>query len=254
VDRLSGDLAREGIETWLDVEQIEPGANWLKAVETGLRQASALIYIASGQARGSRWMNSELTSVSDRGLPVIPVIVDDEGLGGLPSTLQQYQWIDFRHRYTSALEELVGTLQRVRHTRSVAPTPAKSKGYVFLSYAEEDSQFAERLKRFLAGRGYAYWDYQESDRDYHGDLYLELEGIISEAAGTLSILSPFWKKSPTAIKEYHFSVEVGTPVFLLKAQVVGPILVIAGIPFIDFTGDEDSAFLRLANELKRKGL
>ena len=83
---------------------------------------------------------------------------------------------------------------------------------------------------------------------------MELEGVISEAKGTLSILSPAWKLSQTAIKEYHFSVEVGVPVFLIKAREMGPTLVIAGIPYIDFTQDMEEGFNKLDKELKRKKL
>ena len=86
------------------------------------------------------------------------------------------------------------------------------------------------------------------------DLYLELEGIIQDAVAMLSFLSPDWKRSRTAVKEYHFSSEVGIPVFLLKVRDPGPTLVIAGLPYIDFTQDHAAGFRRLDKELSRKGL
>lgn len=78
--------------------------------------------------------------------------------------------------------------------------------------------------------------------------------MIQEAAATLSILSPSWKRSEWAVKEYMFSSEVGTPVFLLRAKKIGPTLVIAGVPYIDFVQDRVSGFKKLDRELNRKGL
>lgn len=85
-------------------------------------------------------------------------------------------------------------------------------------------------------------------------MFLELESIIREASATLSILSPDWKRSKWTPKEYMFSEEVGTPVFLLMARQMGPTLVTAGIPYIDFTKDEQRGFDKLDRELRRKGL
>jgi hypothetical protein len=123
-----------------------------------------------------------------------------------------------------------------------------------LSYAEEDAPFVKKLRDFLAGRKYAYWDYSESDRDYHIQLSSELERVIAEAAATLSILSPDWKASKWAMKEYFFSEETGVPVFLLRVKLVPPTLAIAGLPYIDFVSDEETGFHKLAAELSRAGL
>ena len=114
--------------------------------------------------------------------------------------------------------------------------------------------FAFSLKGFLKEHGYAYWDYEESDRDYNSQLFLELEGVIIEASATLSILSEAWKHSEWAVKEFFFSQEVETPVFLLKAKELGPTLAIAGMTYIDFTKDSVFGFRKLDKELKRKKL
>jgi TIR domain-containing protein len=196
----------------------------------------------------------EVQAVLSHGTQVIPLIVDDQGERDLPPSLAVFQWVDFRSGYDDALQKLIAALQSFRKERPLPTSQKKSKGYVFLSYAEEDASFVDDLKAFMAKRGYSYWDYRESDRDYQQDLYLELEGVIADAAAMLSFLSPDWKKSRTAVKEYHFSTEVGIPVFLLKVRDPGPTLVVAGLPYIDFTRDQTSGFRRLEKELSRKGL
>jgi hypothetical protein len=255
VDQLSADLRNAGVQTWRDVEAILPGTNWQQEIERGLKGAEVLLYVSSSNTAESQWSSKELQRFLERGGRVIPLILDDEGELHLPAVLKTVQWVDFRGDYQSALIRLVESLPRaVQQEQPVEEPEQKSKGYVFISYAEEDSNLVGPLKEFLKEREYAYWDYQESDRDYQQDLYLELEGVIQDAAGTLSVLSPAWKRSATAIQEYHYSREVGTPVFLLKVRELGPTLVIAGRPYIDLTRDQDAGFRKLDKELTRKGL
>ncbi len=254
VDRLSQDLRSGGVTTWQDTKEIAAGANWRLAIEASLRRASALLYVASARSVNSQWMLKELEAVFSRGARIIPVVVDDQGEHGLPDFLRAFQWVDFRHGYEAALAQLLAALQPLRTESPAEPRTEQAKGYVFLSYAEEDASFVDDLKEFLKQRNYGYWDYRESDRDYHADLYLELESIIQEAAATLSFLSPEWKRSRTAVKEYYFSLEVGVPVFSLRVRNPGPTLAVAGIPYIDFSQDHRAGFTRLERELSRKGL
>jgi hypothetical protein len=57
-----------------------------------------------------------------------------------------------------------------------------------------------------------------------------------------------------APREYFFSQEVGTPVFLLRAKPIAPTLAIAGYPYIDFIADLARGYEKLERELKRKEL
>jgi hypothetical protein len=173
----------------------------------------------------------------------------------IPENIRDLQWIDFSSSFSKGMSTLLKALQDTPRSKEIIQKPkTKSKGYAFISYAEEDTDFVKPLKEFLKNRGYAFWDYQESDRDYHKQLFLELEGVIIEASTTLSVLSESWKKSPWTVKEYFFSEEVNTPVFLLKAKQMSPTLAIAGMPYIDFTNNTQKGYQKLDKELKRKKL
>lgn len=254
VDRLSKDLRAGGIDVWLDTSEIAAGDNWQVAIENGLRDSAALLYVATERSAESHWMTREVQLMLERRTPIIPLVLDDAGAATLPDFLTNIQWVDFRGDYEGGLRLLLASLSPQRAPTAIPAPSRKSKGYVFLSYAEDDALFVDDIKSLLASRGYAFWDYRESDRDYHNDLFLELEGVISESVATLSFVSPAWKLSRTAVKEYHFSTDLGKPVFLLKVKDPGPTLVIAGIPYIDFTRDPGSGFARLEKELTRKGL
>ena len=110
------------------------------------------------------------------------------------------------------------------------------------------------MRDFLEDRGYAYWDYQDSERNYQTQLPSELEGVMLNAAATICVLSPAWKESKWTQRELAFSEEIGVPVFLAKAREIGPTLAIAGKLYIDFTLNEEAGFAKLDNELRRKGL
>jgi hypothetical protein len=128
----------------------------------------------------------------------------------MPQALHQIQWLSFAGDYSGALARLLRSLDELRGSKPVAPKPHRSRGYVFISYAAEDATFVAEVKEFLAGRGYSFWDYLASRRDYQRDYTLELEDRISNAEATLSVVSPDWKKSRTALPELHFSKEIET--------------------------------------------
>ena len=255
VDRLSVDLQRAGVRVWRDTEQIRPGKQWQRVTGEALTDAVAFVYVSSQQSRGSGWMQHELVAFHQSGRLVIPIILDDAGEHALPSELRQYQWVDFRKSYPDALKTFLSVFPSdLKSKVPIRSTRKKSKGYLFISYAEEDSDFVEELRVFLGKRKYGYWDYAESDRNYHAQFVRELEGVIVDAAATLSKLSEAWKTSKWTIREYFFSEDVGTPVFLLRAKEMPPSLAVAGTPSIDFVADSNRGFEKLDRELKRKGL
>lgn len=255
VDRLASDLRSSGVMIWRDVDEIVPGQNWVDIISVAVKEADVLLFISSTHSAQSEWMQYEVKAAFDRGVPTIPVIIDDSGAQNIPEVLHDIQWVDFRPGYQQAFEQLLSALPgHVRHEQPIEETTHLSKGYIFLSYVEEDSSFVDRLKSFLEERKYAYWDYRESPRDYHRQFSLELEDAITEAVAMLSVLSPDWKNSEWTAREFFFSEQIGVPVFLLKARELGPTLAIAGRPYIDFVDSLDEGLLELDRELKRKGL
>jgi hypothetical protein len=254
VGRLADTLRRAGVQAWTDVENIAAGANWQKEIQKGLLNASVLIYVASKHSVSSRWMNEELQAYLESQNPIIPIVIDGEGASNLPLPLLRIQWADFRGDYDIAFGKLLDGIRFLQQPEPIERPEIKSKGYVFISYADEDMQFVGELKSFLSEHGYAYWDFRESERNYDVDYSLELEGVIKGAAGTLSVISLNWKRSQISMQEFHFSRDVGTPVFLLKAGEPGPTLALSGLTYIDFTHKRDEGFSKLDKELKRKGL
>jgi hypothetical protein len=254
VQALTERLRRAGVNTWTDLDEIMPGAEWEQAINRGIGAASALIYVASRHAVQSRWMDYEVVAFNDTNRRIFPIVLDEEGAQRMPLALRSIQWVDFRGGFDVGVERLLRGLGAIRGSAPVAAPIQKTKGYVFLSYADEDRTFVDELKEFLQTKAYSFWDYRDSPRDYQIDYSLDLENRITAAAGTLSVISPDWKRSATTFKELRFSQMVKVPVFLLMLRDPGPTLEIAGITYMDFTRRRSDGFRQLGDEMKRKGL
>lgn len=255
INRLLQDLRAAGVKLWLAPDDIPAGADYQIAIDQAIDNAGAMLFMASRHLPRAHGMRRELARALDKGLPVFPMIVGLGGLMSMPEEIREFRYFDFVTDYDRSLQSLVAYLpDEVLQSTPVAEHAPRSKGYIFISYAEEDSAFVDQLRDFLKQKGYGYWDYQDSERDYQSLLYLELEDVIRGASATISVLSPDWKKSKWTAKEFLFSDEVGIPVFLLMARPMEPTLVTAGIPYIDFTRDTEQGYSKLDRELRRKGL
>jgi ribosomal protein L20 len=229
--------------------------NWKETLEQAVVPASALLYVSSAHSASSTWMANELQAFLDGGRPVVPIVIDEAGASNLIEPLRSIQWVDFRKSYEVGVRDLIRVLPTLlQQDRPIQPKVEVSKGYVFLSYAEEDAGFVDSLKLFMEDHEYAYWDYRKSERDYQMLIFEEVENAIREASATLSVLSPDWKRSRWASREYVFSEEAGIPVFLLRARELEPTLAIAGVPYIDFARDQQAGLDELHRELRRRGL
>ncbi|MBE2268544.1 MAG: toll/interleukin-1 receptor domain-containing protein [Anaerolinea sp.] len=252
-DRLFNDLRAAGVHLWIVPDDVPPGVDWAETKDKALEESDGLIYVSSRAIERTQVIAVEILLAQRMGKPVFTLLLAGE-IGQVPVSLRA-DAIDFRGNYQTGLKTLLERLPKEgMASKPLKKTAPKSKGYVFISYAEEDTAFVTKLREFLKAREYGYWDYQDSDRNYHAFLFMELEEVIKNAAATISVMSPDWKRSKWAAKEFFFSEEVGTPVFLLKVQEMEPTLVTAGIPYIDFTRDEAKGFERLDRELRKKGL
>lgn len=251
VHKLKNDLNRGGFSTWLDVEQIEPGTMWQDAIKSGIQSCEVMIIVLSNNYFSSSWVSFEFALSKSK--KIFTIKIDDVSSQKFPKTISTIQWIDFSKNYKLAFETLVRNLpQNLKQNQAIKSGKLKSKGYVFISFSEDDTKFVKVLRNFLKSQDFAYWDYEEGERNYHIQFFLELESVIDDSFAVLSIISPSWKKSKWATREYFYSEESGKPIFLLRCKVIKPTLAIAGQPYIDFVIDEKLGFKKLEKELNKR--
>lgn len=83
-------LEKEGISTWFDVLNLDPGERWLEKTQDALRASKTLIVVLSGHSIDSPWTFFELgAAVADR-KKIIPILTEDIDMQNLPSALSAY--------------------------------------------------------------------------------------------------------------------------------------------------------------------
>jgi hypothetical protein len=251
VFKLKDDLNKNGVYTWVDVERIQPGAMWQDEIKNGLDKSSVIIIVLSENYFSSSWVAIEMALAKNK--LIIPIKIDNALYTKIPDAIRDRQWIDFNENYQNGLSILLRAIpDRNKIKKPIRPNKIISKGYVFISFCDEDASFVSDLREFLKSQEFAYWDYEEGDRNYHIQFFLELESVIDDSIAVLSIISPSWKKSKWSTREYFYSDEIGKPIFLLRAKESKPILATAGQPYIDFVKNPQNGYLKLAKELRKR--
>ena len=258
VDRIVDGLADQGIRLWRDIYDIPPGADWAKAIETAIDKAAVVLFVGSRHSAAAKFIVWKLNHfIERRGGAIIPVLIDDTPVELFPPFLQRYQFLDARNDFQSAILSIATALERfgLRPTGRPVELPQQAnKGYVFVSYANEDLHYVVEVTQFFKQKGYAYFNYKDGTRRFDADFDIELEERLQSAALVTSIITPRWKKAVWPKKEYLFASKVGVPTFLLMFEDPGPSILIIDRTPIDFSADRKLAFEALDQELQRRKL
>ncbi len=255
---LASELRQKGVEIWIDRQEIQAGDNWAEAIDKAIAGASVYLMILSRNALNSAWMWRQADHMRNSWNNVIPLVLENFERNQLPDWLLRYQYIVVNQEHLQqTIEALLAILPpEVKTRQPIVDKVDSSKGSIFISYADEDDNFVGRLITFLEQRGYGYWDYKRSNRDYELPFHLELERAIDQASAMLCVVSPQWKESIWTAKEYLYAEhpEVKTPTIVLQCKPTPPTLLIIDRTYIDFTESEEVGFVGLDRELRRKGL
>lgn len=269
VEKLYADLTANGIDVWVDIYNLQPGVKWDDALLKALQEATAIIIVLSSSSIKSENLQYEVLFARENEVQLLPILIED---GEIPLDIARYQFVDFRDstNYQQAFARLLGALKSLWDFRSEEEPPQEqdfvqseeipepaNKGRIFLSYVGKDADFIEQFKAFLKQRGYIYWDYRESNRDYDTELYRELEDRIEESAALVSILTDSWRDTPWAARELVYAEEARKPVFIVQAKPLKrpvPILINLRTRF-DLSGKNYTKEIeKLGREFDQKGL
>ncbi len=254
-DRLRKDLKAAGLSVFYDASKaVGTDSKYTIGISQAIKSATSFLFICSQASVRSNLVRAEILAAQRAEVPIYLIAIDKFGINVDTKSTPIAERLDFTNNYEEALGNLVNALVGPPPSAKFDITDPSSEGtYIFLSYCAEDTPFMTEVKEYLNRKGYPYWEYQESSRDYHTNLNMELEDVMRGAKLTLAILSPDWKKSEWTMKELAFSKEIGTPVLLLRFKDMGPTLAVSGIPYIDFVDDREKGYASLDKELKIKG-
>ncbi len=258
-------LEASGIRCWIAPRDIAAGKSYGEEILRAVKSSEAVVVLLSESSDQSQHMAYELQVASVARVPIVPVALDDH----VPSKSQLSYFLGrlaFINAKSAATSDLASTLAEALAKRGIRRSnqlpisqrsvdhPQKNSGYVFLSYSSQDRDFIEKLRDVFRRQNYAYWDYTESDRDYHNSLYRELEQRIEESVAFVCVVSDSWRDSKWPAAEFLYAQEARIPVFVLVAKPLSrpvPILLNQQTR-IDMSMDFASAAVLLERALNRK--
>jgi TIR domain len=87
-------LRKAGIETWIDIENLKPGERWKEAIEAALARMDAMIFCMSPLSLESAWTSVELKCALERGVKVIPLMMQRVEHDLLPPSIRERHILD----------------------------------------------------------------------------------------------------------------------------------------------------------------
>jgi hypothetical protein len=268
-------IEMHGIRCWVASRDIQAGMAWGEAIADAISGARAVVLLFSQAGNVSLHVYHELNLAVKRRIPVVPVRIEEVPASAeFECMLSSAAWIDaVAPPLESHFPAIVNALMRVlppgengstaksrkpgRTRETVDAAEARpAKGYVFISYSRADSDFIDKLKKILKRRGYAYWDYSESERNYHSALYRELEEKIEGAAAFMAVVTDSWRETEWPASEYSYAREAKVPVFVIQAKRLSqPVPIILTLQTrIDMSIDFERGAEILEHELTKKNL
>jgi hypothetical protein len=100
-------LRDKGFKVWVDNENLIPGTSaWEEAIESAIKNASAVIVILSPESKNSEWVRREITYADQFQKRVFPVLIKGSEEASLPLRLVTRQYVDLRGDEEAGLEAL----------------------------------------------------------------------------------------------------------------------------------------------------
>lgn len=111
--RLCDELHKHAVETWLDVRDLEPGAEWDKSVILAIQAAAGFVFLIGPPGPGDRWQTFEWQQVVDLeyyldpSKPLIPVLIGAPDLPGFLRTRQSFALVDTPESFERVAQGIV---------------------------------------------------------------------------------------------------------------------------------------------------
>ncbi len=107
-ESLSLQLAQRGVPAWMDVLELQPGADWARSLYEAIDSCAVFVLVASPAALTSPHVRAEWQRALASGRRVL--LLGWHRSVRLPAELQGCEWLDFRGRFAPALDRLVALL------------------------------------------------------------------------------------------------------------------------------------------------
>ncbi|HEU0296624.1 MAG TPA: toll/interleukin-1 receptor domain-containing protein [Anaerolineales bacterium] len=93
--RLTERFETDGLEAWVDWQDIPPSLDWMKEIQKGIEDADIFLYLVSPDSISSSVCAEEVNHAVANGKRIIPVVVRDFDAKLAPSSITHLNWIFF---------------------------------------------------------------------------------------------------------------------------------------------------------------
>ena len=224
VKRLCQELKTQGIQVWLDKNDIDPGARWEEAIQRAIRHGAFFIACFSKEynARDETYMNEELTIAievlrqhpTDR-IWFIPVKLNeceipDRDIGG-GKTLQAFQHVNLYEGWDGSIQRILRVIQ-----------PASSETITNTNTSEErvnqnaQAEFSKGLEYQNSVTETTSLEEKKEKHEkaiMHYSRALELKSDYVDAYNARGTILAMWGKIDHALKDFSMVIELNPGYF-----------------------------------------
>jgi hypothetical protein len=117
IRQLASDLKANGIQVWLDEQNIKVGESIPEKISQGLAESDYFLLAVSKNSVASEWVKKELnsalvTEVERRAVHVLPLRLDDSTM---PGPIKDKKYADFSKSYKQGLRDLLDAMKAERN-------------------------------------------------------------------------------------------------------------------------------------------
>jgi hypothetical protein len=112
--RLTERLKAEGLDAWVDWQDIPPSVDWMNEIKRGIEEANIFLFLVSPDSIASSVCASELAHGILNGKRIIPVIVREIEIETAPTTITHLNWIFFSRPHDDFDDALGKLLDAIR--------------------------------------------------------------------------------------------------------------------------------------------
>lgn len=104
-------LIGSGIRAWLDNVDIDPQTDWLKQVDTAVKESSHGLFLLSPAALRSPSAMKEFRRLLHAGKPLYVALITEVDDNDLPHALEEIPYFDLTQDFDTGLQQLVEAMQ-----------------------------------------------------------------------------------------------------------------------------------------------
>jgi hypothetical protein len=115
--RLCDELRKRKVHTWLDVRDLEPGAEWDRSVVAAIRAAAGFVFLLGPPGPDDRWQTFEWQQVVDQesyldpSKPLIPVLIGNPAVPGFLRSRQTFALGDTSESCEEVADKIIEALK-----------------------------------------------------------------------------------------------------------------------------------------------